>query len=113
MGRHLVPPPAMAFLGEMRRGAQSPRTFQHGEFDSGKGRAKDLLTSHARLFILWNDTGVCLAVFLLSGAVGWLARALVRKRTEKSSGKVQDVTKKNELVNQGWAGLHCVKVQEF
>lgn len=84
----------MAFLGEMRRGAQSPRTFQHGEFDSGKGRAKDLLTSHARLFILWNDTGVCLAVFLLSGAVGWLARALVRKRTEKSSGKVQDVTKK-------------------
>lgn len=86
------PLPAMDFLGEIRRGTQGPSTFLHGEFDSNKGRAKDLLTFHACLLIFLNHAEVWLAAFLSSGAVGWLALALVRRRTEKSSGKVQDVT---------------------
>ena len=42
--------------------------------------------------IFLNRLGVGLAEFLFSAAVGCLALALVRRRTEKSSGKVQDVT---------------------
>lgn len=98
--------PAMPFLGEIGKG-----THVHFNTVTAMPTREEPRTSWPPMFAsLFFGTILASAWphFCSLVLVGWLALALVRKRTEKSSGKVQDVTE-NWVVNQGWAGLHCVK----
>lgn len=104
--------PAMPFFGEIRKG-----THLHFNTVTSMPTREGPRTSWPSMFasLLF---GTILASawphFCSLVLVGWLALTLVRKRTEKSSGKVQDVTE-NWVVNQGWAGLASIvsKVREF
>lgn len=85
---------AMAFWVKIRKGPHRPCAFQHSDFNSNMRRA-----SRPSVFasFFWTILAFAWPHFCSLGLVGLLALALVRKRAEKSSGKVQDVT-------ENWAG---------
>lgn len=89
--------PATASLGKTRKGMQTRWTFQHSELNFKRKGPRTFRPSTFASLCFWSVLETIWPRFYSLLLVGWLALTLVRRRTEKSSGKVQDVT-------ENWAG---------
>lgn len=101
-------PPSKPFLGEIRKATQRLWIPQHGELYSNERRTKDLLTVRVCLNFLepsWSLPGWVSVLWCLWAGWRWPWSGGEQKNPQ---GKYR-MWQKTELVNQGWAGLHCVK----